>query len=97
MIELINNLNKEANSIVAIKKDNQIIPLTEKELEQLVNSIYFMRPDAFQSLPESSQVIKQLESDYNDLKSDYEDLKAEYEELDSEFEEYKILNDEYDN
>lgn len=46
-IEFINKLNKEANSMTSLKINEELIPLTEKELKVLFRSLFNVRDDLF--------------------------------------------------
>lgn len=47
MVEFVNKINKENNSLTTLRINNNEFPLNEKELQQLISSLANMREDLF--------------------------------------------------
>lgn len=72
MIEVILKKDNKHKSLVQIKKGEDIIYLTEKELPLLVEDLYEKRRDLFENIP-----VLQIKSDeVADLKEDIQDLES---------------------
>ena len=88
MIDVINKLNREFNSLTTIIIDNKEFFLSNKDLQVLVDKLYYKREDLFNNIlldyedkikadiySEYEDTIKSLESTVSELSSYIEDDK----------------------
>lgn len=85
-IEVINVINKEANSITSLKINDQLIPLTEKELIKLITCLVEKREDLFEDegfiTPDEASLLKTKLDSYKQEIMELENRLAYYDDED---------------
>ena len=93
-MKLIFHKDKTLNSVVAIKTEKEIIPITDRDLTLFIKSIQELRPDLIDDAEAIPNIVEQLKSENEGLKeriSELEDLNSE---LQDELDEYELRYDE---
>lgn len=93
-MKLIFHKDKTLNSVVAIKTEKEIIPITDRDLTLFIKSIQELRPDLIDDAEAIPNIVEQLKSENEGLKeriSELEDLNSE---LQDELDEYEFRYDE---
>lgn len=95
-MKLIFHKDKTHNSVVAIKTEKEIIPITDRDLTMFVKSIQELRPDLIDDAGAIPNTIKELESKIEDLLEQINDLEEENSRLQDEIDEYEFRYDDED-
>lgn len=95
-MKLIFHKDKTHNSVVAIKTEKEIIPITDRDLTVFIKSIQELRPDLIDDAGAISSTIKELESKIEDLAEQINELEEENSRLQDEIDEYELRYDDED-